>query len=110
MEPGRRSPKRRNSSSNLDRSDSNFERVAEVMGSSLCVYIRSEVCHKKRRTAIYHLCVAHPFLGLPFTPSAYLIRNWYGPSMAVPCSRDGYSARGDADNVETQGGGSGEFD
>jgi len=50
------------------------------------------------------------FLGLPFTPSAYLIRNWYGPSMAVPCSRDGYSARGDADNVETQGGGSGDFD
>src|SRR5450631_508848 len=62
MEPGRRSPKRRNSSSSLDRSDSNFVRVA-VMGSPLCVSIRSEVCHKKRKTAIYHLCVAHPNSG-----------------------------------------------
>jgi hypothetical protein len=30
------------------------------MGSPLCVYIRSEVSHKKRKTAMFFFYVAHP--------------------------------------------------
>src|ERR1700675_3035035 len=59
MEPGRRSPKRRNSSRSLERFDSNLVR-ASGMGSPLCVYIRSEVSHKKGETAMFFFHVAHP--------------------------------------------------
>src|SRR5207302_1477393 len=65
-EPGRRSPKLRNSSRSLDLlvskvSTSSGIRIPFCTADCLSVYRRTETCHKKRNPARWHLHVAHPF-------------------------------------------------
>src|ERR1035438_149555 len=76
IEPGRRSPRPRNSSRSRDRSASKAERESGIGTSYLSIYIRSEIYHKKRKFTAPNFQVAHPHDSIHFpTLLKYFLMN-----------------------------------